>query len=313
VSKLSSNHRLSSLAHGLQVFERGWLSANNILLMDEESAVLIDSGYVTHAPQTLALVQSALNGRRLDYLFNTHLHSDHCGGNHALQNLYADLQTWIPPGHASKVSVWDDAALSYAPTGQECPRFHFQGLLQPGSEFKMAGLVWEIHAAPGHDPHSVILFERTQRTLISADALWEHGFGVVFPELEGVAAFHEVAQTLDLIESLNPTLVIPGHGAPFRDCAKALEFARQKLTAFTQQPEKHARYGAKVLIKFKLLEWHQIDKPTFVTWAEKNQYLRLLQETHAFGQPYAQWLDMILAELIKSNALEIDGSLLRNI
>jgi glyoxylase-like metal-dependent hydrolase (beta-lactamase superfamily II) len=313
VSPISSTNRLTPQPQGLQVFERGWLSANNILLMDEESAVLIDSGYVTHAPQTLALLQSALNGRPLDLLLNTHLHSDHCGGNHALQNAYADLQTWIPPGHASAVAQWDDAALSYAPTGQECPRFHFQGLLQPGSEIRLAGLTWQIHSAPGHDPHSVILFDPVKRTLISADALWQHGFGVVFPELEGVAAFHEVAQTLDLIESLNPMLVIPGHGAPFRDCAKALEVARQKLTAFTRNPEKHARYGAKVLIKFKLLEWHQIDKVMFMAWAEKNQYLRLLQETHAFGQPYAEWLDMILAELIKSQALEIDGSVLRDI
>jgi len=313
VSVIPNTASLAPLPQGLQVFERGWLSANNILLMDEASAVWIDSGYVSHAPQTLALVQNALHGRPLDLLLNTHLHSDHCGGNHALQNAYANLQTWIPPGLALAVSQWDETVLSYAPTGQECPRFDFHGLLQPGSEIRLAGMTWEIHAAPGHDPHSVIFFERDERILISADALWEHGFGVVFPELEGVAAFHEVGQTLDLIESLNPLLVIPGHGSPFRDCAKALQFARQKLAAFTRHPEKHARYGAKVLIKFKLLEWHQIERSTFVDWAENNQYLRLLQEAYAFGQPYAEWLDMILGELIKSQALEIDESVLRNI
>jgi hypothetical protein len=32
--------------------------------------------------------------------------------------------------------------------------------------------------------------------LISADALWENGFGVVFPELEGDDAFAIVAATL---------------------------------------------------------------------------------------------------------------------
>jgi glyoxylase-like metal-dependent hydrolase (beta-lactamase superfamily II) len=46
----------------------------------------------------------------------------------------------------------------------------------------------------GHDPHSVILFEPVSRVLISADALWERGFGVIFPELEGVEAFDEVAR-----------------------------------------------------------------------------------------------------------------------
>ena len=87
---------MSTLDQGLQgfhVFERGWLSANNILLFDDDSAVLIDSGYVTHAPQTVALVQQALNGRMLDLLLNTHLHSDHCGGNQALQQAYPGLQS----------------------------------------------------------------------------------------------------------------------------------------------------------------------------------------------------------------------------
>ena len=71
----------SALPPGVHVFERGWLSANNVLMQDAHSATLVDSGYVTHQAQTLALVQHALQGRTLDQLANTHLHSDHCGGN----------------------------------------------------------------------------------------------------------------------------------------------------------------------------------------------------------------------------------------
>lgn len=304
---------LADLPQRLHVFERGWLSANNILLMDGESAVLIDSGYVTHAPQTLALVQQALNGRKLDFLLNTHLHSDHCGGNQALQFHYPKLQTWIPPGHADAVAAWDDVTLTYKPTGQECPQFHFQNVLQPGHSVRLAGVDWQIHAAPGHDPHSVILFEPLTRTLISADALWQHGFGVVFPELQGVPAFHEVAKTLDLIESLDPVWVIPGHGAPFHAVSEALDFARQKLNSFVQSPDKHARYGAKVLIKFKLLEWNQIDIQQFRAWARNCQYLTGLHATQTAGQNYDEWLEMMLAELIKSKALQVYGDVLRNI
>ncbi len=301
------------MPRGIQVFERGWLSSNNILLTNEASAVLIDSGYVSHANQTLALVQHALSGRELDLLLNTHLHSDHCGGNQVLQKAYPRLQTLIPPGHAEAVAIWDEAALTYQATGQNCPRFQSQGQLIPGTEIQLAGSTWQIHGAPGHDPHSILLFEPFERTLISADALWQHGFGIVFPELEGVSAFHEVAQTLDLIESLDPQWVIPGHGTPFHDCQSALVFARQKLNAFVQNPEKHARYGAKVLVKFKILEWHQIDKKDFVAWAQKSPYLHALSQAQATGQSFADWLDMILAELVKSNALQVDGRILRNI
>ena len=53
------------LPAGVTVFERGWLSSNNILILGRDSTALIDTGYVTHAQQTLALVETALAGRTL--------------------------------------------------------------------------------------------------------------------------------------------------------------------------------------------------------------------------------------------------------
>ena len=298
---------------GLQVFERGWLSANNILLTDDDSATLIDSGYVTHEAQTLALVQNALNGRSLDRLVNTHLHSDHCGGNNHLQAHYTQLETWIPPGEATAVSIWDAEALSYEATGQLCPRFKFEGLLQVGQILPLASLNWEVHAAPGHDPHSVILFEPTHQILISADALWANGFGVVFPELEGVGAFHEVAQTLDLIESLKPIWVIPGHGAVFENVDAALAIARKKLHGFVQNPKKHGRYGAKVLLKYKLLELTQVENKAFKAWATSVPYLKQLHQT--FGEQMAMhdWLEDMLLDLERSKALAFEDNMIVNL
>jgi len=298
---------------GLQVFERGWLSANNILFTDSESATLVDSGYVTHEAQTLALVQNALDGRKLDRLVNTHLHSDHCGGNNQLQTHYTQLETLIPPGEAKAVAIWDAEALSYEATGQLCPRFKFEGVLQAGQTLRLASLNWEVHAAPGHDPHSVILFEPTHKILISADALWANGFGVVFPELEGVEAFHEVAQTLDLIESLKPLWVIPGHGAVFENIDAALEIARKKLDGFVQNPQKHARYGAKVLLKYKLLELTEVDQIAFTAWASAVPYLQILHQTQAPQMSIQEWLHDMLLDLERSKALAFQDNMVVNL
>jgi len=298
---------------GLLVFERGWLSSNNILLTDVFSATLIDSGYVTHQAQTLALVQNTLKDRPLDRLVNTHLHSDHCGGNHQLQLQYPELQTLIPPGEAKAVSDWDAEALSYEATGQLCPRFKFDGVLHAGEVLRMACLDWEVHAAPGHDPHSVILFEPTHKILISADALWANGFGVVFPELEGLTAFHEVDQTLNLIETLNPSWVIPGHGAVFNHVDEALSVARKKLEGFVKDPEKHARYGAKVLLKYKLLELFQVENTTFVAWASDVPYLKILHQTYFAQITLQEWIQNLLRDLERSKALAYQDTLLVNL
>ena len=304
-----------ALPPGVSVFERGWLSSNNILIQGADSCALIDSSYCTHADQTLALVDSALQGRPLDLLINTHLHSDHCGGNAALQARYLALQTHIPPGHAEYVRVWDAHALSYTPSGQSCPRFRFEATLQPGTVMRLGDLQWQVHAAPGHDPHSVILFEPVSRTLVSADALWERGFGVVFPELDGQGAFQEVSDTLDLITSLNPAQVIPGHGAPFTDVSAALGYARNRLQGFVSNPAKHLQYAAKVLLKFKLLEAQSLERAALLSWAQGSSYFASLL-TQADGataeSSAAQVLDSLVQDLVRSGAASVAGTRIFN-
>ena len=316
------NLHLISLPPGLTVLERGWLSANNIVFAaapdDAEGSAVVDTGYVTHSAQTLALIESTLQGQPLARILNTHLHSDHCGGNAALQAAYPQVQTWIAPGQADDVRNWNEAALSYQPTGQECPRFAITGVLQPGSTVRLSGLDWQIHAAPGHDPHSVILFEPASRTLISADALWENGFGVVFPEIEGVDAFDEVAATLDVIERLRPQTIIPGHGAVFSDVDAALAIARRRLDGFVQSPERHASYAAKVLLKYKLLEWQQIGLPALSAWMQAAPYFGLLHQRYFSAQSTQEWIDGLVQSLVASGAAQLQvnpdqGSMLINL
>ena len=302
----------AALPAGVQVFERGWLSSNNILLTDAERATLVDSGYVAHATQTVALVSHALGARALDELVNTHLHSDHCGGNAALQAHYPQLRTRIPLGQAEPVRQWREPELSYRPTGQSCPPFALSGLLVPGQTERWAGVEWQVHAAPGHDPHSVILFCPEHRLLISADALWENGFGVVFPELEGVDGFDDVAATLDLIERLQPRTLIPGHGPVFGDTEGALQRARARLESFAQAPDKHARYGAKVLLKFKLQEFGRISRAQFVQWAQDVPYMQSLHRQLDADLPMAAWLEQLLAELARSGALVLGPDLVED-
>lgn len=296
----------------MTVFERGWLSSNNVLFTGPEGAALVDSGYCSHAAQTVALVQAALHDAPLARILNTHLHSDHCGGNAALQQAWPDAQTCIPPGQAEHVHHWDAYALSYTPTGQECPPFRADGLLLPGSELLLGGTPWQVHAAPGHDPHSIVLFEPRERILISADALWENGFGVVFPELDGLGAFDEVAATLDLIERLAPALVIPGHGPVFGDAARALATARKRLDGFVRDPLKHAQYAAKVLLKYKLLEWQAVEQPALAAWARATPYFGALRRRFFGAQGEAEWLEGLVDALVQSGAARRDGSLLVN-
>lgn len=302
-----------SLPRGIRVLERGWLSANNVILDSGDGpAAIVDTGYWTHSAQTVALVQRSLGPRDLGLVVNTHLHSDHCGGNAALRAAYPASKILIPPGQARHVANWNTEALTYAPTGQHCPAFSFDGLLRPGEEVLLADRHWQIHAAPGHDQHSVILFEPSTRTLISADALWENGFGVVFAELEGDSAFDEVAATLDLIEQLDAACVIPGHGSVFGNPRPALGRARSRLETFVQSPPRHASHAAKVLLKFKLLEMQQMGYNEMADWAQGTRYFAQVHSRYFGDLPFRAWIEEMAAQLVRSGAARREGEMLIN-
>jgi glyoxylase-like metal-dependent hydrolase (beta-lactamase superfamily II) len=278
------------LPASMRLFERGWLSSNNILFIGRDETALVDSGYLTHAPQTVALVHHALAGRPLDRLLNTHLHSDHCGGNAALQAQYR-CHTAIPAPEAQKVLAWDEDALSYRATGQQCARFCFDATIAPDDELVLGDLRWQALAAPGHDPHALLLFCASEGILISGDALWENGFGVIFPELAGAPGFAEQRATLDLIASLDARVVIPGHGRAFTGTRAALERAVGRLDYLAADPVRNAENAVKVLLKFLLLERRTVPLAGIATLLESIPLVAHLRRTCLRRTPgeLAEW------------------------
>jgi len=289
----------------VRVLERGWLSSNNILIEDTDGCTLIDSGYRTHAAQTLALLQHVLGAKPLTRLVNTHCHSDHMGGNAAVQRVYG-CRVSIPVGEAPAIAAWDDAALMLSYTGQDAERFGYDETLCPGDRLQLGELEWEALAAPGHDMHALMFYSSAARILISGDALWQNGFGLIFPELFGQpVGFAATRTTLETISRLAIDTVIPGHGAPFGNVGRALETAFQRLDAYEHDPAKLARHALKVLLSFSLM----IERKIAVT-----ELPRFLADRPVYGDinrrflrmPDAELREYLVRDLERAGALKIE-------
>jgi len=294
----------------MRFIERDWLSANGILFDDGQRSALVDTGYDKHRDLTLALVRHALGPRPLDLVVNTHLHSDHCGGNAILQRNYG-ARTLIPAASAGAVRDWNDDALSFAWTGQRCERFGFDGVLEDAQTIELGGLRWETIAAPGHDPESLVLYCPDARLLISADALWEQGFGVIFPELEGESGFAEQRAILERIASLDVAVALPGHGPMFTDVAGALERAHRRLDHLSADPARNARHAVKVMLKFLLLEREQVPLDAVPSLMGS---IPLADDANRrfLGMRPEALADWSVAELLKAGAARVEAGMLHN-
>ncbi len=292
-----------NLPQGIQLIERGWLSANSVVLHARAAATVVDSGYGAHAAQTVALLEHALEGKSLEHLVNTHCHSDHMGGNAAIQKKFS-CRTSIPAGEAPLIDRWDERELILSDADQRAERFAYDDTFADGDTLEMGGYGWQVLAAPGHDTHAVMFHSPETRVLISGDALWENGFGAVFAQLFGRdTALAETRQTLERIAGLGAKIVIPGHGRPFGEAGAALERAFSRLGAFEQDLTRLARHCVKVLFTFSLLEKRSMPLAELPGYVERVAILAEINRAYLKMRPaaFAEWL---VTDLERAGALE---------
>jgi glyoxylase-like metal-dependent hydrolase (beta-lactamase superfamily II) len=285
------------------VIVRGWLNCNQILLADGDAHVLIDSGYYTHAQETLALLKA--NCAQVSRLINTYRHSDHIGGNAAVAERYGCPIT-VSALEAPNLEPWNDDALWMRYADQFAPRFRFTDTLSPGEAFNAADTQWQALAAPGHAMGALVFYSPEHRLLISGDALWRHGLGAIIPREGENLGLEAALATLDMIEKLGVTTVIPGHGEPFTEVAEAIaELA--PACSHSRGRAQDARNFLKGMFVFSLLAKRSIGSD------EALAYIKRVPVFGDLNRRFVRWPDdqmanMLLEELKQGGAIvEKDG------
>ncbi len=218
--------------------------------------VLFDTGI--HAPGSLAHLERALAmcGLALEdvrLLVCTHAHSDHYGQAATIIER-SGCELWMHPNHAH-MSRWaedPDAAIlrrleiarqsgvpeeplrRYAAERGKNRESGIAANVEPDRALLGGrdGIIvdtdlgpWTVHETPGHAPSHVCLFQPDRRLLISGDHLlgrislyFDYGYS---PDPVG-----EFVRSLDVVETLDARLCLPGHGRTFTDVHAHIEANR---------------------------------------------------------------------------------------
>lgn len=288
----------------MRVIVRDWINANHIVFQDDAGVDLVDTGHLHGIGDTLRFMDEALTGRPLRRILLTHCHSDHMGGCARLRARHG-CPVAVPRDDAPAVRAWDTRALWLDYAGQVAEPFPVDEELVPGDRISLGGLDWTLLPAPGHDMGAIVFWQADHRLLISGDALWEHGFGVILPGDGWRDRCAATRETLLRLRALDAKVVLPGHGVPFEDADSAIGRSLERLTAFEGDERRLARHVLQVMTAYVLLQEKSLDAsearrrfaglPIFVEYARDY-----------FGSPVATVVEDTLAALIAKGAVVRD-------
>ncbi len=228
-----------ALPEDLRVLVRGWMHGNVVVLRGAVPA-LIDTGYHTGVDDVRAAFldhTGAAPSEAPGLIALTHTHSDHGGGVASLQEdcpvtVLAHVDT------QRMVNSWDTDAMWLDSTGQQMPRYRVDDALHHGDSVRLGDRTWSVIETPGHATGGVSYLDAIDGILVTGDALWRDGFGILNPWRDGEHVFADAERALQNLSETNARVIIPGHGPPFGGLDAAIERARSRLAHLEQNRDR---------------------------------------------------------------------------
>jgi glyoxylase-like metal-dependent hydrolase (beta-lactamase superfamily II) len=284
----------------LHFIERPFPSANMVLIAGPRP-VLVDPGFGSDRAATADLLRGAgIPPERLALIVNTHYHSDHIGGNYALQHTYG-LPVAAHAAEAAQVNARDPQTGMAVWLDQPIEPYTVQQPLHDGAEIDTGAVRLRVVHTPGHTRGHITLYAPAEQILIAGDALhaadvpWINRFG------EGADALEQALATLDRLAALPLRWACSGHGPAITDPAAAIAKTRRRYTQWQQAPEQLAWHACKRIFAYALMIRDGLPeaevRPYLLNRSWFADYSR-----HVFGVEPAAFVERFLAEILRVGA-----------
>ncbi|WP_217912742.1 MBL fold metallo-hydrolase [Miltoncostaea marina] len=236
----------------LRMLRIGYPSAN-VVVTTAGRRVLFDSGYGSDAGRLpAALAQAGAPADALELVVNTHWHSDHVGGNAALQRRHG-IPVAAEAGDAEAVNRCDRAACMAEWLDQPVERYRVDVPLRPGDRLRAGPADWEVLSTPGHTPRHLSFHQPDERVLVLGDALHDDDVGWIDVALDGPAAIDAALRTVVSLAALAPRVALSGHGPVMADPPRAFAAAHARYERMRADPQRAAWHAMKRILAFALM------------------------------------------------------------
>jgi glyoxylase-like metal-dependent hydrolase (beta-lactamase superfamily II) len=168
---------------------------NNTWLLDGAAPTLIDAG--TGEPSHLEAIAEVLDGRPLQRVLLTHDHPDHASGVPAIRDCWPDVEVLAVSTHPSPSRT-----------------------LINREKVRAGDCTLQVIYTPGHAPDHVCFWNEAARELFAGDMVLQDS-SVLIPGGRG-GNLRAYLASLELMASLGPRRIYPGHGRVIDDPATVI-------------------------------------------------------------------------------------------
>lgn len=193
----------------ITLFTANYSNVNAVLIEYDTFLVCIDTLLLPADSRELA---SAIISRKkpLQYLINTHGHSDHCLGNRVL----AQTGTFLIAHEKYALTNWAESAfLKNIPT-----KIKASQIMPPNITFSQNLLIPEcdlqILHTPGHSPDASVINLPVKKLLITGDTILNSDSDQIAIPYFYWGDLDKMLSSLEMLSSLNTHKILPGHGNP---------------------------------------------------------------------------------------------------
>lgn len=286
-------------------FQRTFPSANMVLVRGERP-VLVDSGFGGDAEETKYLLrESGFPPEQITLVVNSHYHCDHAGGNSALQREY-EIPIAAHRWDAGLVNRRDYEACTAEWLCQPVEPYEVTRHLSEGDQIETGGVRLEVVETPGHTLGHISLYAPDERVLLGGDLFHSDDVAWLNPFREGAAAGDRAIESLDKLAKLKIAWASSGHGHPITDPKSAIEAARARYEKWLEAPESAAWHGAKRIFAYALMLTDGMEEPDIYSYLLDAPWF-CDYALHAFGEEPGNFVQPLIAEMLRSNAAEWQG------
>ena len=221
----------------------------NLLLLHGRRPALVDSGFVGHARETVDWASTRAGTVAL--VVNTHWHSDHVGGNAALQAVGAAVAAGVPDAEA--VARRDPGCCQAEYLDQPVAPYTVDQPLHDGQILRLGEADWQVVLTPGHTPGHLSLWQPDERLVVVGDALSDYDVGWVNLALDGPDAAATALASVHRLADLGPRVLLPAHGPIPADPGAALGAAVRRAQRLVDDPGGAVWYGIRRILAFALM------------------------------------------------------------